>query len=195
MLSPTTVLSSNADTLSTVIVWMLFVGLAVLAIRFLTSKRQLGLSAAQSSNSPSLRSKPVLSDAEARFFRSLESAVDGEYLIWPQLPLWTFIETRSNDPGATVSFKNKINLKRVDFCLVDRRTCTVYKAIELDDRTHQRLKTQRRDALVEDVLKQAGVPLVRIPAASVYNSEAIRRQLGMVETKAGNKSAGVSLAR
>lgn len=191
MLSPTTVLSSNADSFSTVIVWLLFVGLAVLTIKFLTRKRLLGLSAGKSPNSLSLRSKPVLTEAEARFFRSLESAVGGQYLIWPQLPLWTFIDTPSND----VAFTNRINRKRVDFCLVDCRTCTVSKAIELDDRTHQRLKTQRRDAIVEDVLKQAGVPLIRIPVASVYNSEGIRRQLGMVETKAGNKSAGVSLER
>ena len=54
MLSPATVLSSNADTFTTVIVWMLFVGLAVLAIKFLTSKRLLGLSAVKSPNNLSL---------------------------------------------------------------------------------------------------------------------------------------------
>ena len=195
MLSPATVLSSNADTFTTVIVWMLFVGLAVLAIKFLTSKRLLGLSAAKSPNNLSLQSKPILTDAEAKFLRSLEIAVGEGYLVWPQLPLWTFIETRSNDSRTTVAFKNKINLKRVDFCLVDRQTLTVQMAIELDDRTHQRVKTQRRDAFVEQVLKQADVPLIRIPGAAAYDSQVIRKQLGMDNQHKADRKMTASLAR
>jgi hypothetical protein len=33
-------------------------------------------------------------------------------------------------------------------------------AVELDDRSHQ-AKRQRRDLLLEEVLKQAGIPLLR----------------------------------
>ena len=58
------------------------VGLAVLAIKFLTSKRLLGVSAAKGPNNLSLRSKPVLTDAEATFMRSLEIAVGEGYLVW-----------------------------------------------------------------------------------------------------------------
>lgn len=34
-------------------------------------------------------------------------------------------------------------------------------AVELDDRSHQAPKRQRRDLLLEEVLKQAGIPLMR----------------------------------
>lgn len=34
-------------------------------------------------------------------------------------------------------------------------------AVELDDRSHQAPKRQRRDLLLEEVLKQAGIPLLR----------------------------------
>lgn len=191
MLTPATVVSSNADTLSTVIVWMLFVGLAVLVIKVLTSKRLLGSSSAKGPNSLSLRSKPVLTEAEARFFRSLESAVDGEYLIWPQLTLRTFIEPRSNDVALT----NRIDRKRVDFCLVDRQTLTVQMAIELDDRSHQSPDRQRRDSFVEQVLKQAGVPLIRIPGAAAYDPQVVRKLVGVDnQDKTERKMAG-SLAR
>ncbi|WMN30404.1 hypothetical protein MS8324_B0001 (plasmid) [Escherichia coli] len=33
--------------------------------------------------------------------------------------------------------------------------------VELDDRSHQAPKRQRRDMLLEEVLKQAGIPLLR----------------------------------
>ncbi len=112
MFSPAEVISADPAGFSRLIKWAVSALLIVLAIRYLIDRCLTGWSgssvgAKRIPNSVSLRSKPVLSDAEARFFRSLESAVDEEYLVWPQLPLWTFIETRSNDPGATVSFKNK----------------------------------------------------------------------------------------
>lgn len=184
MLSPSTVLSSDPAGLSKLAVWAVVATIAVLAIRYLLDRcltgrlRRSGTATCISDN-VAVYPKPILTEAEARFFRSLEDAVDGRYLVWPQLPLWTFIETRSNDRGAATSFKNRISLKRVDFCLIDRQTSTVHKAIELDDCTHQRSDRQHRDAFVQDVLKQAGVPLIRISAAKVYDSQTIRRQLGI----------------
>ncbi|CAD6023739.1 hypothetical protein EC2845650_5268 [Escherichia coli 2845650] len=56
------------------------------------------------------------------------------------------------------------------FCLVSQWHCDVVitdragriiAAVELDDRSHQELKRQRRDLLLEEVLKQAGIPLLR----------------------------------
>jgi len=184
MLSSSTVLSSGPAGFSKLAVWAVVATLAVLAIRYLLDRCLAGRprrneTTTRISDNVALYAKPILTEAEARFFRSLEDAVDRRYLVWPQLPLWTFIETRSNDRGASTSFKNRISLKRVDFCLVDRQTSTVHKAIELDDRTHQRSDRQHRDAFVETVLKQAGVPLIRIPEAKVYDSQSIRRQLGI----------------
>ena len=37
----------------------------------------------------------------------------------------------------------------------------IVAAVELDDRSHQAPKRQRRDLLLEEVLKQAGIPLLR----------------------------------
>jgi very-short-patch-repair endonuclease len=185
MLSPATVLSANSAGLSSIVVWVVVVLFAILAIQFLTGQflRDLlkgKVASTLTSGNVALRSKPVLSDAEARFLRSLEVSVAGQYLVWPQLPLWTFIETRASDKGALTSFTNRIDRKRVDFCLVDRQTCAVQIAIELDDRSHERVESQKRDALVEAVLQKAGVPLVRIPVTRTYDPQVIRKQLGLV---------------
>jgi very-short-patch-repair endonuclease len=199
MLSPATVLSANSAGLSSIVVWVVVILFAVLAIRFLTGRflRDLLQGSRATPLIPdniALRAIPVLSEAEARFLSSLEMAVDGQYHIWPQLPLWTFIETRSSNKGTLTSFTNRIDRKRVDFCLIDRHTWAVQTAIELDDRSHGRLKTQKRDALVEAVLQQAGVPLVRIPVARAYDPQTIRKQLGLDELEV-RKLPGISLAR
>jgi hypothetical protein len=186
MLSPATIISSDTAGVFSLVVWALVIGLAVLAIKYLTSTSRLGVSAI-SPNNLVLSSKPVLTEGEARFFRSLEKAVEGQYLVWPQLSLWTFIDIRSNHAGAIAAFKNRINLKRVDFCLFNRQTLALQKAIELDDRSHQRSDRQRRDAFVESVLKQAGIPLIRIPAARAYDLKALRAQLGINGTDVNDR--------
>ncbi|MGA6826828.1 DUF2726 domain-containing protein [Nitrospira sp. NS4] len=193
MLSPSKVIASDPAGFSSLLVWAVVVVLAVLAIRYLTDRLRRTVATSFTQDNVALDAKPVLTEAEARFFSSLETAVDGKYLVWPQLPLWTFIEARSSDAGAEAAFKNRIDRKRVDFCLVDRRTRTVRMAIELDDRTHERMKTQRRDAFVEGVLKEAGVPLIRIPAARAYDAQVIRRQLGMDQPGANSSKLAKAL--
>ncbi|EDX4763425.1 DUF2726 domain-containing protein, partial [Salmonella enterica] len=41
------------------------------------------------------------------------------------------------------------------------RAGRIIAAVALDDRSHQAPKRQRRDLLLEEVLKQAGIPLLR----------------------------------
>jgi very-short-patch-repair endonuclease len=105
--------------------------------------------------------------------------VGKQYAIFPQLPLWMLIESESKDAKAARAFNNRINLKRVDFVLVDSSTQMPYIPIELDDRSHEREDRHKRDAFVDEVLQQAGIKLVRIRAAANYNPQMIRTQLGL----------------
>ncbi|EZK10146.1 hypothetical protein AB39_5110 [Escherichia coli 1-176-05_S1_C2] len=45
--------------------------------------------------------------------------------------------------------------------VITDRAGRIIAAVELDDRSHQEPKRQRRDLLLEEVLKQAGIPLLR----------------------------------
>lgn len=180
----------------TVLVWFVggtvLVAVAMLTVRYLsghylTRRIRRNVAATLIPDNVALYPKQVLTEAEGKFLRSLERAIEGEYLVWPQLPMWTFIETFSNDPGVESVMTNRINLKRVDFALVDRQTYTVKKVIELDEGSPRRQDLESRDAFVEMVLKQAGVPLIRVPTAKTYDPQAIRKQLGMDESRVGAK--------
>lgn len=192
MFSPTTLISSNPVGSSKLAVWVVLATIVIVAVRYLVDHYFPGRLRRREATTlipenVTLSAKTILTDAEAKFFHSLEQAVNGQYLVWPQLPLWTFIETRSNDRRSVTSFTNRINLKRIDFCLVDLQTRAIRMAIELDDRTHQQVKRQRRDALVEAVLKQVGVPLVRFSGARAYDVQIIRKQLGLDGVGRGNR--------
>lgn len=189
MFGPTAAISSDLAALFWIVGGAVAVAFAILAIRHLRGHYQTGrlrrnLAATIIPDNAALCVKPVLTEAEVRLCHSLERAVDGKYLVWPQLPLWTFVDVRSADAGVVAVLNNRINLKRVDFTLVDPQTRTIHKVIELDDRSHQRPERQHRDTFVEMVLKQAGVPLLRIPVAKAYDTQALRAQLGLSESAA-----------
>uniref|UniRef100_UPI0021A8A965 DUF2726 domain-containing protein n=1 Tax=Escherichia coli TaxID=562 RepID=UPI0021A8A965 len=44
---------------------------------------------------------------------------------------------------------------------VERRSFSIVAAVELDDASHLRPERRRRDILLEEVLRQAGIPLLR----------------------------------
>ena len=48
-----------------------------------------------------------------------------------------------------------------DVVIVDIRTCAIVAAVELDDASHLQKHRIRRDILLEEVLRQAGIPLLR----------------------------------
>ncbi|EFH3722623.1 DUF2726 domain-containing protein [Escherichia coli] len=49
----------------------------------------------------------------------------------------------------------------VDVVIVERRLFSIVAAVELDDASHLRPERRRRDILLEEVLRQAGIPLLR----------------------------------
>ena len=177
MLNPAQVLSSNL----TPFFWLLIlVVLIFLAVRYYTllSRRQPDR-ASDLNPGITLTQRPILTAAETKFFRALQAAAGKQYTIFPQLPLWTLIQPEANDPNAARAFNNRINLKRLDFVLVDSTSLMPYMAIELDDRSHQREDRRKRDAFVDDVLNQAGIKIVHIRASSTYAPHTIRDQLGL----------------
>lgn len=177
MLSPAQVLSSNL----TPFFWLLILAVLIfLATRYYTllCRRQPDRASALHPG-VKLTQRPILTAAETKFFRTLQTAVGKQYTIFPQLPLWTLVQPDSNDLNEARAFNNRINLKRIDFVLVDSTSLMPYMAIELDDRSHQRQDRQKRDAFVDDVLNQAGIKIVHIRASSTYDLRTIRTQLGL----------------
>jgi very-short-patch-repair endonuclease len=102
-----------------------------------------------------------LTRAEHECFDALIEAVGSEYLIFAQVHLASLLDNKVIGQNWRGAFKH-INQKSVDFVLCDKNYISPKLAIELDDRTHERPDRQERDREVERILKDAGLPLLRL---------------------------------
>ena len=66
----------------------------------------------------------------------------------------------------------------MDFLICDLNGLRPLVAIELDDSFHKRPRRQERDALVDELLAQAGLPLLHWPSRRTYDTREIEAKVG-----------------
>lgn len=102
-----------------------------------------------------------LTRAEHECYDALVSAVGQEYYVFAQVHLPTIVDNKVIGQNWRAAFKH-ISEKSVDFVLCDKDYISPKIAIELDDSTHERPERRERDVEVERILKDAGLPLLRL---------------------------------
>jgi very-short-patch-repair endonuclease len=107
-----------------------------------------------------------LSPAEISFYHVLKGVItdDTTLICKVRLSDLFYVKRPHENRGA----RNKIDRKHVDFVLCRANTMEPVLGIELDDKSHQRKDRQERDAFVDAVFAEAGLPLLHIPAAKGY---------------------------
>jgi uncharacterized protein DUF2726 len=116
----------------------------------------------------SITLKPVLSEAEARFYNLLRMAVEDRYLIFAHVPLWCLVDVPMPEAGSRVPLLSQLALKRATFVLVHPGTRQAEKVVDWKDDNEGDASENRPDSLLETVLKPAGVQLVTINAGGSY---------------------------
>ena len=122
---------------------------------------------------------PFLSKAEVMFLVALEASVYPEYRVFPRVPLRDLILVNCENLSRQTRAQNRINLKTVDFVLVDPQRFEVHKVVELDDRTHDDVRRKSRDAFIDDVLGRAGLPIIHFQCKMFYDPASLRSQLNL----------------
>ena len=69
---------------------------------------------------------------------------------------------------------NGVTAKSVDFVICDVLTLDPVAAIEVDDRSHLLPERQQRDAFVNAVFLEIGLPLMRVKARRAYSVDELR---------------------
>lgn len=113
--------------------------------------------------------RDILTASESVFFATLQNVCQGRLYIAPKMGLWALVDHRDN-----VTAWNKISRKHLDFTLCHPRTMKPLLVIELDDSSHRNPKQRLRDLEKDAILKEVGVPVLRIPVARQYDEGAIR---------------------
>jgi hypothetical protein len=129
-----------------------------------------------------VRQKTLFSQSEMAFLRALEGVVGVEDRIYAKVRMCDVV-TPNGMTGTRRWWRafTKVSSKHLDYVLVDRQTGTIKLAIELDDKSHHQDRRKVRDAFVNRACAQAGVTLLRIPAAGRYDRDELRAQLAQTQ--------------
>lgn len=148
-----------------------FVGVAV--VGFAIFKAKLQAAAGADDASPSFKAKPMLSPNELEFLNRLEAAAP-EIRFCPQVAMGAILNPNvARQDKRYMSLRGKFAQKIIDFVAQDRKDGSIIAIIELDDRTHDQEKDEKRDAM----LASAGYKIVRWNAKSKPDAAAIRSSL------------------
>lgn len=118
-----------------------------------------------------------ITQSEENFLEVLRKVVGDRYRIEPQVQLSSIVVPTDSSANYTNYHDfNKIKAKSIDFVLFDDRH-RPHIAIELDDRTHFRWNRMKRDEFVNDLMREVGLRLVRIPASYSYDPSDLERKI------------------
>ncbi|EBC7388637.1 DUF2726 domain-containing protein [Salmonella enterica] len=106
----------------------------------------------------------LMTAREQRFLRRLDRVTDTRHWrLCPQVRVADIVRVAPDRKSGSREWWQLFRLVSQWHCdvVITDRTGRIIVAVELDDRSHQAPKRQRRDLLLEEVLKQAGIPLLR----------------------------------
>lgn len=147
----------------------------VLVLKFLTENSG---NKKESKKKPSYkysRKEFLISRAEHEFFDILVEVLGDQYYVFTQVHLPTILDHKIRNGQKWNGAFSHINGKSVDFVICDKVYIKPLLAIELDDRSHEREDRIERDSIVEQMLKDANMPLLRFPNNGSFNKEEIKK--------------------
>lgn len=106
----------------------------------------------------------LMTAREQRFLRRLDRVTDTrQWRLCPQVRVADIVRVAPDRKSGSREWWQLFRLVSQWHCdvVITDRAGRIIVAVELDDRSHQAPKRQRRDLLLEEVLKQAGIPLLR----------------------------------
>lgn len=114
----------------------------------------------------------VMTDGEKAFYKVLIEAVTDRNVVFPKVRLADVIHLRSKPRSHSSYWEafNRISQRHVDFVIADAQSLQTILVVELDDKTHLHPRQVKKDAFLNSVLQNCGIPIARIKAASHYHA-------------------------
>ncbi|MBX9475259.1 DUF2726 domain-containing protein [Yersinia enterocolitica] len=107
----------------------------------------------------------LMTARERRFLSRLERVLDKQsWRVCPQVRVADIVRISTHWKTNSREWWQLFRLVsqwHCDVVITHRKTGQIVAAVELDDRTHQAKHRQRRDLVLEEVLRQANIPLLR----------------------------------
>jgi hypothetical protein len=126
-----------------------------------------------------LEAQPLLTKGEAALYNLMRVAVQEQFLIFAQVPVWSLVDVRAAEGALRSQVLSQIAFKRVQFVLVHPGTLRVAKVVEFEDPEAASPQRQAREQLLDAVFSRAGIPVVRLNAQREYSVAALAGLLGV----------------
>lgn len=123
-----------------------------------------------------MASSPLLTEQEVLLYNLIRLAVQDQYLVFSQVPLWAFVRIEAVGEVRSQIFR-QIALKRVTFALVHPGTRHVEQVVQVED-VASRGSQDNRQRVIESVLDGAGIKLVTLRVQRSYTVPALASLLG-----------------
>ena len=117
----------------------------------------------------------LLTDEEVALYSLLRMAVQEHYLVFSQVPLWSFVAVDAKGKVRSHVLR-QIALKRVDFVLVHPGSCRVERVVLIErDSSHP----DNRQHVIESVLDAAGIKLTKLQLKKSHSLPDLTARLGI----------------
>ncbi len=153
--------------------WVWWPGLFLAAIGVLLLLSRVGLLSGRPARAPYRRGR-FLSANEKCFLVALDAALGSGYRVFAQVRLadLVIVEEKYSEARRRAAL-NRVFAKSIDILICRSGSFEPVAAIEVDDRTHLLPARRERDALVDVVFREIGLPLLRVRARHAYSAESI----------------------
>jgi hypothetical protein len=123
----------------------------------------------------------LLSAGEKIFFDALQESITPDMYICPKVRIADLVEMAidKTDPQFWSKF-NQISQKHVDFVICSRENFHPLLIVELDGGSHNEQSRSLRDILVDNVFKDAEIPMLHFKVSHMYQREALSQQIAEV---------------
>ena len=121
----------------------------------------------------------LLAQEEVTLYSLLQMAVQERYLVFSQVPLWSFVEVEAAAQVRSEVLR-QIALKRVDFVLVHPGSCLVEQVVQIERESSQPHEAERQH-VIETVLDAAGIKLTKLQPKQSHSLPDLTARLGLAE--------------
>jgi len=119
----------------------------------------------------------LLEKEEVALYSLLQMAVQERYLVFSQVPLWSFVEVEA-ETSVRSDLLREIALKRVDFVLVHPGSCRVEHVVQIERESSLPHQGERQQ-VIESVLSAAGIKLTTVQPKKSHTLPDLTTRLGI----------------
>ncbi|MBH0201585.1 MAG: DUF2726 domain-containing protein [Nitrospira sp.] len=119
----------------------------------------------------------LLEEEEVALYGLLQMAVQERYLVFSQVPLWSFVEVEA-EAKVRSDLLREMALKRVDFALVHPGSCRVEHVVQIE-RDPSLPHQDEGLSVIESVLDAAGIKLTTLQPKKSHTLPDLTARLGI----------------